>query len=92
MDSREPLGVEESLREAESARDGVPASSSEPAETDNVVLRSAFFVSALIGVVFALVGLRALFLSVVPEGEQPVLARDSAVEPCLLYTSPSPRD
>ncbi len=81
MHFREPRGEEESLLEAESARDGVPASSSEPAETDNVVLRSAFFVSALIGVVFALVGLRALFLSLVPEGEQPVLARDSAVEP-----------
>ncbi len=58
-----------------------PARVAAPAEADNVVLRSAFFVSALIGVVFALVGLRALFLAVVPDGEQPALARDSAVEP-----------
>jgi hypothetical protein len=56
---------------------------SEPVEPEvgDVVLRSAFAVSAVIGVVFALIGLRALFLAVVPEGEQPVLARDAAVEP-----------
>ncbi len=51
--------------------------SSEP----RVVLRSTFAVCALIGVVYALVGLRGTFLTTVSAGEQPDLALDPKVEP-----------